>query len=320
MKKFHAILLAAMLLLSVGAVAVADEEVPATNLFTKKLDILNTGTTIGDVIFSFKTTFNNYKADNISTTEAVKEDVNAPIVTLGSVTLNSTTTSGNVTISHGTFPKVGIYTYDVTENETNVAGIVNYDKTMQLKVTVTNDDKGGFNTSYKLHTNNTKVTEITNTYKAGSLSVNKEVTGALGDKNKYFDFTVVLTGESGKNYAETFNASTTTADEGQNNPTIVKLGSNNFTLKHGQTFQIENLPYGVSYTVTESSYADYNTTKSGDTGSIDASAKVAKFTNTKGDTSPDTGITTDSLPYVMLLGFVLLAGAALIIKRRVAHN
>ncbi|MGN1019702.1 MAG: hypothetical protein ACI4O7_04955 [Aristaeellaceae bacterium] len=33
----------------------------------------------------------------------------------------------------------------------------------------------------------------------------------------------------------------------------------------------------------------------------------------------DTGITTDTLPYVLLLGIVLLAGAAMIIKRR-AHN
>lgn len=42
------------------------------------------------------------------------------------------------------------------------------------------------------------------------------------------------------------------------------------------------------------------------------------FINEKSGTI-DTGVTTENLPYVLLIGFVVLAGAALLIKRK-AHN
>ena len=62
----------------------------------------------------------------------------------------------------------------------------------------------------------------------------------------------------------------------------------------------------------------YTTTKEGDSGSITAATQTAAFTNER-TTTVDTGITTDSLPYVLLLGIVALAGAVLFIKRR-ANN
>ena len=89
-------------------------------------------------------------------------------------------------------------------------------------------------------------------------------------------------------------------------------------LKHGDTLSIANLPYNVTYTVTETADADYETTKTGDTGTINAAEQTAAFTNTK-EGSIDTGVTTENLPYVLLIGFVVLAGAALLIKRK-AHN
>lgn len=324
MKKFLAILLAAMLLLSMGAVAVAEDE--AQNLFTKKLKITNNGTTIGDTEFTFKAKFNNYKADsNEGTLEETGDGVGAPSVTLGSVTLSSSTLSEDVTISHGDFPKVGIYTYDVTENETNFGGIANYTGEMKLVITVTNGENG-LEETYAFYTDSsTKGKEIENTYNAGSLLVSKTVDGKLGDKSNYFEFKVKLTGEKGKSYADSFNVSGGTYDS---NPTTISLNTEtSFYLKHDETITISNVPYGVSYTVTEvkGNEDGYSTTVNGTSGketinAINAASTTVAFKNTKGDSfSPDTGITTDSLPYVMLLGFVLLAGAAIIIKRRLAH-
>ena len=103
------------------------------------------------------------------------------------------------------------------------------------------------------------------------------------------------------------------------NPTSIAIDTEaTFHLKHGETLSIANLPYGVSYTVTETAAEGYTTTKEGDSGSINAPAQTAAFTNDR-TTTVDTGITTDSLPYVLLLGIVVLAGAVLFIKRR-ANN
>ena len=91
-----------------------------------------------------------------------------------------------------------------------------------------------------------------------------------------------------------------------------------FKLKHDAMATFGNLPEGVTYTVTETPVDGYTTTSTGEEGKIVAGTNEVTFTNTKnGDI--DTGVTTENLPYVLLIGFVVLAGAALLIKRK-AHN
>ena len=150
-----------------------------------------------------------------------------------------------------------------------------------------------------------------NTYSAGTLKVTKTVTGNLGDKDKEFDFTVTFTKPADTNWdmdgIELPTGATKNSD-----------GTYSFKLKHGATAEFKNLPYGVSYVVKEADYSDYTTTKEGDEGTINAAETTAAFTNDKGG-EIDTGVTTESLPYVVLMGFVVLAGAALLLKRK-AHN
>ena len=58
---------------------------------------------------------------------------------------------------------------------------------------------------------------------------------------------------------------------------------------------------------------DYTTTeKAGDTGTISAAETDRCLHQHQGPVEIDTGVTTESLPYVLLIGFVVLAGAALL--------
>ena len=91
-----------------------------------------------------------------------------------------------------------------------------------------------------------------------------------------------------------------------------------FKLKHDGTATFGNLPAGVTYIVTEAEVQGYTTTSAGDEGTIVAGLNEVTFTNDKHGEIP-TGVTTENLPYVLLIGFVVLAGAALLIKRK-AHN
>ena len=71
-----------------------------------------------------------------------------------------------------------------------------------------------------------------------------------------------------------------------------------FTLKHGQTASLTNLPYGMSYTVTEDDYTGEGYTTAVTGGSI------------------DNGVLLDSAPYAVLLTMAAAGGAAMFLRRR----
>lgn len=327
MKKFLAFLLAAMLLLSVGAVAVAEETKVKDATIGKVVTITGTDAKMPVETFNF-TIINNSVTD---AADGVTSE-NMPTPTLASVTFNEgdTGTEKNISITYPTYASVGIYSYTVKETPGNTAGMTYAEKEYTLVVYVVNDDvNGGVKVagSKLADANDKKHDKFENKYEAGSLAVTKVVAGELGEKGKTFNFTVTFTQPQNKVARSTISylVGTETKTLTFTNGTATA----NISLKDGETITFNNVPYTVSYNVTEdNANQDYNgTIKNGDyvvnynncNGTISAATTTATVTNTKGGTI-DTGITTDSLPYVMLLGFVILAGAALIIKRRVAHN
>ena len=334
MKKFVAILLTLMLVLGIGA-AVADEA-PATPTtykdmptvtITKDYELTNEGTVSPAETFNFTIAAN-------SVTDAatgVTKD-NMPMPTIGNVAYaageaGSATMTKTVAIDLPTYESVGIYTYIIKEvvPDKPTAGVTYYDQDILLKVTVI--EQGGKIRVAAVHTEeghsgtgDNKKDTFANTYKAGTLNVTKTVAGNLGDQSKKFDFTVTFTKPTSKEVKSAINAKVAGTDATDFNVAWDDKGTYTYTfqLAHGQKASFANLPYGVTYTVTEAAAAGYETTKTGDTGSINAATQTAAFTNTKNG-EIDTGVTTENLPYVLLIGFVVLAGAALLIKRK-AHN
>lgn len=231
----------------------------------------------------------------------------------GAATINGTT--GDITVALPEYTNVGVYEYTLKEVDGKTAGVTYYDKGIKLVVTVVNDNNGKLRIA-AVHTESTgeaKSDNFPNTYKAGELDVSKTVTGNLGDKNKYFEFTVTLTGVEGKTYADSYAVTGGSADA--KNPTTIAVGvPTKFNLKHGDTITIANLPYGVTYTVTETAAEGYTTEKTGDQGTISAADQTAAFTNTK-DGSIDTGVVLNNMPYILVLA-VLAAGVAVFIIRK----
>ena len=219
-----------------------------------------------------------------------------------------------------TYTSVGIYTYKITETAGTTAGVTYNTQPLYLKVTVLQaDNSDGKVRVAAVHlgtADGSKTAGIVNTYAAGTLDVTKTVTGLLGNRDKDFQFQVVLTKEQGKTMASDIGL--TVAGVAQAMPAWDENGTCTltFTLRHGQTATISNLPYGTAYTVTEADYtADgYTTAKTGDTGTIAAAQATATFTNTK-DGSIDNGVLLDSAPYVVLLA-VAAAGGVMLMRRR----
>ena len=323
MKKFIAILLTLMLLcLSAGALAQGDTDVPAAPTYTDMTSVTVTkvyklegaGSSPAET-FTLEQVGDGVVKSGEATTAPALGTIRGAEFNEGAASADGA--EANITITLPTYDKVGVYEYTLKEMAGTTAGVTYYGAPIRLVVTVINDETGNLRVA-AVHTESegTKSDEFENTYSAGTLNVTKTVTGNLGDKSQFFEFKVTLTGEEGKTYANSY---TVSGGSYVSNPTSIAIGTETtFYLKHGETLSIANLPYDVSYTVTETAEEGYTTTKEGDTGKIGAASQTAAFTNER-TTTVDTGITTDSLPYVLLLGIVALAGAVLFIKRR-ANN
>lgn len=265
---------------------------------------------------------------NVSVTDAGVgiNNENMPTPTITGVSYDAGQTGmADISIILPKYSNVGVYTYSIAETPGSIAG-VNYDSSpVYLKVTVTRNADGNLEctTAFRKGSemaedklNSSSDAAFTNTYKAGTLNLTKNVEGNLGDTSKYFKFTIALTGEDGKTYADSYAITGGSGNE-DSDKSITVNGTATVYLKNGDTISIDNLPYGVDYTISEDSYtADgYTTSKEGDAGEINAATQTATFTNTK-EGEIDTGITTDSLPYLLIAAGVVVGGAVLVTRRR----
>ena len=109
------------------------------------------------------------------------------------------------------------------------------------------------------------------TKKTGDLQVLVTVSGSGAELDHMFDFTVSL---SDKTINGTYGEMT------------FENGEAHFSLKHGQSKTAEDLPAGISYTVTESDNEGYTVTASGAEGMIPENAEAeAVFNDYKGSSS-----------------------------------
>lgn len=322
MKKLLSIGLAAMLAFGLATTSFAEEArdvtTPTDGIVTihKVYKLENAGTKSPAETFTLEQVDKGVVKDGEAKTAPDLGTITGAEFAEGAATVDGTT--GDITVALPEYTNVGVYEYTLKEVDSKTAGVTYYDKGIKLVVTVVNDNNGKLRIA-AVHTESTgeaKSDNFPNTYKAGKLDVSKTVTGNLGDKNKYFEFKVTLTGEEGKTYADSYAVS---GANNEGNPTSVEVKAGEkkeytFKLKHGDTITIANLPYGVTYTVTETAAEGYTTEKTGADGTISAADQIAAFTNTK-DGSIDTGVVLNNMPYILVLA-VLAAGVAVFIIRK----
>lgn len=288
LKKFFAGVLAAAMMLTVGATAafatnttgsmiVADGNGVANFTLTKKLMVAE-GTAPQKMTFDF--TVSGHVADADKGAKA--GTVGGEFTTQPSVTFEKT---GNEQFTVNTYSqdfsidlvkllgdnynKVGKYAYTISENETKIPGITKDAHTYEMIVTVVNKKNTDLdnNTGYGYYVGmydadgNKVPAEFTNTYNSYSLEVKKTVQGNFGDLGDTFTFYITLGGADGKdnNYASATVTVSDAANAANGKTWTIGGGQQTVTLKHGQTIIVSNLPVGVTYTVTEKKTNDDGT-------------------------------------------------------------
>ncbi|MBQ6229844.1 MAG: hypothetical protein IJJ74_01865 [Eubacterium sp.] len=187
-----------------------------------------------------------------------------------------------------------------------------------------------------------KSDKYVNSYTTYSLTAGKQVTGNQGSKDKYFKFTITLTGDvvADDNYYTVVTAgydttptktdstsyetmtqpsdANTSADGVQIKGSTLKSGLDVY-LKHGQYIKIEGIPSGAGYKVAEEA-EKYTSTASSSTNTVSYSSfnamddvegtltgdKVVGFKNNKDGVIP-TGILLSATPWI-IIGVVVVAG------------
>ena len=287
----------------------------------KNYELANEGTFSPAETFSF-----DIEADNVTDASDDITPENMPMPTIGTVSYlrgeaGSTTKTKKIEIKLPEYDSVGVYTYIIHEAAGNSAGVTYYGDAILLRVTVIEQDGklriAAVHTEDPESTGEGKKDDFDDLYSAGELEVHKDVEGIMGNKDKYFEFRVQLTGEEGKTYQDSY--AITGGSYGANPDSIeIRPGETTeatFYLKDDDTIHIENLPYGVEYKVSETPVADYVTTETGTEGEVDAAVEQANFTNTKGGTV-DAGVVLDSAPYLFTLTGAAGVGLLLTLRRR----
>ena len=165
-----------------------------------------------------------------------------------------------------------------------------------------------------------------NTYSAGDLVITKAIRGSNGDRAHEFNFTITLSGQKGTKVSYTADDKPATGIIGEDGTLTIS----NIKLADDGKFVISNIPYGVTYTISENTEgytatamkgsATANLTTTDTTAaysdSVDADSTTIAFTNTLGNTVIDTGVILDNAPYMLMLAVVAGGAMTLVIKKR----
>ena len=217
------------------------------------------------------------------------------------------------------------------------------------KFEVTETSADGYTTSYVINNEDEPVSgnkatigsvpvegatiAFTNTRNTVDVTIEKQVTGNMGDRSKDFEF--VLSGaeyDGGPSlkFSGSQSGGFTVAPNGD-----AKI---EFTLKHDQSVTLTGLPINAVLNIEEENAGGYDMSVSSPSGEDDifnvditadgeteeilpevtitvyASGKIIVENNK--EATPDTGIVTDSLPYIVILACVVAIGAVVIVRRR----
>lgn len=333
-KKLLALLLA-ILMVAMSAVAMAADQYSGNDLSNGFLTIKKTYQNSPSVIPAEEI---NFTVTGPTVTQASNTDgTKNPIVTVEAKPASVTQIANAIKVSLPTdMDRAGVFTYTITETAGNTAG-VSYNPnnaSMQLAVLVGFDTNGAYEIKYVKVANTsapaTKIDEFTfeNKFEDGSFTLTKEIEGDLANTTSEFPVKVTLT--SAKPVLNSIAISAVNGTTTNTNPTAAAAWTGNDTdgyksettvyVTNNTQITFANIPVGVEVAIEETQLtvdgvaytADYNDYSK---AAMTTAGLTATITNTANATV-DTGVRTDTMPYILLMAFVAILAVAFVAKKR----
>lgn len=316
LKKFFAGVLAAAMMLTVGATAAFADE-PATDTTTGSYTASNPNTDLG-IMKNYKVEKGTAPKEDFTFSVTYVSDKSNPYTSTYTYTGTKTvkfeenmtakdvayTGSLGIKISDFSLPEgPGKYCFEIKETSNGTPGVTYDNSTRYLVITVANNDNlNGYvyyaqlydsnyspATSIKGQATGTKVdgaNAFTNTYTANNVVISKDIKGGLGDLAAKFNFKVKLTVADTKNANQYVGAKVVHSDD-----TAVTVGTvwsisakdsedgwYDVKLGRNDQLELENLPEGVIVTVKETDGNEYTVEQNtSDINSKNANTSYAKI-------------------------------------------
>lgn len=316
LKKFFAGVLAAAMMLTVGATAAFADE-PATDTTTGSYTASNPNTDL-DIMKNYKVEKGTAPKEDFTFSVTYVSDKSKPYTSTYTYTGTKTvkfeenmtakdvayTGSLGIKISDFSLPEgPGKYCFEIKETSNGTPGVTYDNSTRYLVITVANNDNlNGYvyyaqlydsnyspATSIKGQATGTKVdgaNAFTNTYTANNVVISKDIKGGLGDLAAKFNFKVKLTVADTKNANQYVGAKVVHSDD-----TAVTVGTvwsisakdsedgwYDVKLGRNDQLELENLPEGVIVTVKETDGNEYTVEQNtSDINSKNANTSYAKI-------------------------------------------
>lgn len=322
-KSMTSIAVAGTMLFSAAPVFAADATTtdPLKPTFKKVVDVQDNDTYQPAETFTFtvRGASTTGETRNGMTVSSGTGTITASDVTTDASLKGDQTYTGSFDLSKLSFEQPGIYKYEVKEAE-GTNSDMDYDGTTRYLYVFAKRDNGKVSVyDSELVNGDTKSDTFTNGYGVGNkafkdLTIKKNVTGAMGDTNKNWNFTLNITSGSGR--------STYVVKRGNTATTPLTSGKDyTFQLKSGESIKVENLSTTDTYTVTEAESGNdgYNTTgEVKDAKQMSAEDVTETITNNR-DAATPTGIMMMYGPYALMVALAGVLGF-IIVKRHRAEE
>ena len=367
-KKLTAGLLTGVMVLSMGGMsALADQTVKGGNVddALKKYLVMDEDANVPNATF----TYSIVQGDPISATGSapeIKAGVGTPTVQFSQFSpLTPTYTEvqvgdsieleenqkyaivkSDIDFSSVEFTEPGIYRYEITEDDSSVPGITEATNIIYLDVYVVSDNEGNLSVdNYILHktdavgiandkneygfASDEKTTGFINKYATADFTLKKKVEGNQGNRNKYFEFQVNISGAAEGTVYSVDNSNASSSDNDYDDLVVNSDGtvSKTYYLKDGESISIQGLTADTLCQVTENLNASegYTTENdhddsdgnglTSDTVQVGENGLTITFTNSREVITP-TGIAMTFAPYAVMVAFAGVFAVVFLRKKR----
>lgn len=334
MKKILSLALALVLVLSMGTVAFAaggestwDGNYTATAETTFN-EIVKTYTSENNVVVNETLSFT-------STAQTSNPDGGTANLTVANLEVSSLT-PGTLAVTIPSLSKAGTYEWTIKETPGNTAGVAYSNAEVHVIVLVEYDNtnhvlKIANTTGYIKLENGQKAKTFDNTFKSGSFTVAKDVEGNMANENDEFEIAVTLTSTKPIGTNVTLAGTTVTPDQWTKDKGSYTCTSTLNYSEIGGAKTFSDIPVGVTVSVVENTTDDkmngYTFDNTNNNTDNDFSMNVADadnnkavvVKNTKGEEIA-TGITLDSMPYILMLAVVFMGLFVFFSKKRMMRE